>query len=363
MGLAVLAPALRDELGLSLTQVGVVIAAPWIGPIGTLLPWGLLADRVGERRVLAGGLAVCGALVLVAPWLSSFALLVVVLSAAGAAGASVNSASGRAVMSWFGAEERGLALGVRQASTPLGGFLAALVLPQLEAAGGLRAAFLFLGCFILVAAAVGWAIVRDVPGEGLVGAPDVLRDRRLWRLGLSGGFYLVAQTAILSFAVLFLHDERGLSTGEAAALLAAIQAVAIVTRIAIGRWSDITGTRLVPLRWIGVGTAVSLGAVAALLSASLPVLLAAFLVAGVFATAWNGLAFTVAAELAGRGRSGAATGFQQTILSATGAAVPPAFAAGVSFISWHAAFAVAAAFPVAGWWALRSLTEGPPTPT
>jgi sugar phosphate permease len=295
----------------------------------------------------------------VAAWISSFAMLVVVLGVAGAAGASVNSASGRAVMSWFGPEERGLALGVRQASTPLGGFLAALLLPAIEAAGGLRAAFLFLGCFILLAATAGWAIVRDVPGQGVAGATDVLRDRRLWRLGLSSAFYLVAQTAIVSFVVLFLHDERDLSTGAAGGLLAAMQALAIVTRIVIGRWSDIRGTRIVPLRWIGAGTTVSLGAVAALLSAPLPLLLALFLVAGVFATAWNGLAFTVAAELAGRGRSGAATGFQQTILSATGAAVPPAFAAGVSLVSWTAAFAVAAAFPVAGWWALRALTEGP----
>jgi sugar phosphate permease len=357
IGTAVLAPALRDELGLSLTQVGVVLAAPWIGPIGTLLPWGLLADRAGERRVLAGGLAVCGALVVPAAWISSFAALVVVLGVAGAAGASVNSASGRAVMSWFGPEERGLALGVRQSSTPLGGFLAALLLPVIESAGGLKAAFLFLGCFILVAAGVGWAIVRDVPGQGVVGAQNALRDPRLWRIGLSSAFYLVAQTAIVSFVVLFLHDERDLSTGAAAGLLAAIQALAIATRIAIGRWSDVSGTRIVPLRWIGVGTAVSLGAVAALLTAPLPVLLALFLVAGVFATAWNGLAFTVAAELAGRGRSGAATGFQQTILSATGAAVPPAFAAGVSLVSWTAAFALAAAFPVAGWWALRPLTE------
>ena len=36
------------------------------------------------------------------------------LSFSGTAGASVNSASGRAVMHWFTAHERGLALGVRQ---------------------------------------------------------------------------------------------------------------------------------------------------------------------------------------------------------------------------------------------------------
>ena len=73
---AVLAPALRHDLGLSLTQVGVAIAAPWVGPIATLLPWGLLADRIGERRVLAAGLGACAAFALPIAFTSSFAALV-----------------------------------------------------------------------------------------------------------------------------------------------------------------------------------------------------------------------------------------------------------------------------------------------
>jgi hypothetical protein len=35
--------------------------------------------------------------------------------------------------------------------------------------------------------------------------------------------------------------------------------------------------------------------------------------------------------------------------------VPVAFAATVSATSWAAAFALAALFPLAGWWALRPL--------
>jgi MFS family permease len=55
LGIPVLAPDLRDEYGLSLTQVGVVIAAVSIGSLVTLLPWGLLTDRLGERSVLGSG--------------------------------------------------------------------------------------------------------------------------------------------------------------------------------------------------------------------------------------------------------------------------------------------------------------------
>ena len=50
-------------------------------------------------------------------------------------------------MNWFPASERGLALGIRQTAVPVGGLMAALVLPTLD----LRAAFLFLARCVLPA--------------------------------------------------------------------------------------------------------------------------------------------------------------------------------------------------------------------
>jgi sugar phosphate permease len=287
-----------------------------------------------------------------------FAASVVLLALAGAAGASVNSASGRAVMSWFPADERGLALGIRQTSTPLGGMIAALALPPIEAAGGLGAAFAFLGGLALGAALVGAVVVRDVPGEsGARNARAVLEDRRLWRLGAAGGLYLVAQISISGFLVLYLHDERGLSTQRAAAVLAVVQALAVVLRIALGRLSDVRGDRIGLLRLVGVGAAASLVATALLLDAPIAAVVTAFAVAGTLSMGWNGLSFTAAAELAGAARSGAATGFQQTILSATAAAVPPLFARTVESTSWAVAFGLAAAAPLLGWWLLDALAR------
>jgi hypothetical protein len=81
----------------------------------------------------------------------------------------------------------------------------------------------------------------------------------------------------------------------------------------------------------------------------------AFVVAGGFAMAWNGLSFTAAAELAGMRRSGAALGMQQSALSAAGAIVPPAFAAVVAASSWRLGFGLAALFPLLGVRLLRPL--------
>ena len=141
IGLPVLAPQLRDAHGLSLLQVGVVLDSLWIGTLLTLLPWGLLADRVGERLVLGTGLGACGIATAAAGSANSFESLVLLVGLAGAAGASVNAASGRAVMQWFPATERGFALGVRQTAIPVGGLISALVLPTSRTTCSSRAAW------------------------------------------------------------------------------------------------------------------------------------------------------------------------------------------------------------------------------
>jgi sugar phosphate permease len=358
LGIPVLAPALQREYDLDLTEVGLAIAAANAGSVFTLLAWGLLADRVGERFVLAAGLAGCGAGLLVAAFAPSFGVLVLALTLGGAAGASVNAASGRAVMSWFRKDERGFALGIRQTALPIGGLLAALLLPPIEAAGGVRAGLIALAAGCLAAAIAGASGLREAPHEEgeLTDIGHPVRDPRMWQLSIGSALVLAAQISILSFLILFLHAERGLSTAEAAAVFAVIQALGAAARILTGRWSDRLKARIAPLRKLALGLTVTLAAAAALLSAPLALLLPVFVAAGALSLSWNGLSFTAAAELAGRRRAGAALGFQQTALAITSAAAPPAFAAVVEAGSWSLAYGLAAAMPVAGIAVMRQLS-------
>ena len=357
VGLPVLAPTLKDAHDLSLLQVGVVLDALWIGTLLTLLPWGVLADRVGERLVLATGLVACAVALVGAGYAASIESLILLVGLAGAAGASVNAASGRAVMQWFPAAERGFALGVRQTAIPVGGLISALVLPALA----LRSAFVFLAALCVAGAVFGVAVIREREGaaEDDVleprGLGATLRDHRLWLLCGASSFYLVAQLAITGFLVLFFHEERGLTTAAAAGVLAGVQVVAAAMRIGGGRWSDRLGSRIRPLRIVGVGSAITLAVAVVLLSAPLPLLIASFILAGGLSMSWNGLSFTAAAEIAGRARAGAALGMQQSALAAAGAIVPPAFAAIVAASSWRLGFALSAAFPLAGVALLRPL--------
>jgi MFS family permease len=359
-GLPVLAPTLQEELDLSLGQVGLLLAAAWVGSTLSLLPWGLVSDRWGERIALALGLGGCSAFLAAAAFATSFQALFLLLALAGASGASVNSASGRAVMQWFGPGERGLALGIRQSAIPAGGLIGALVVPRLAAIGGSELAFLFLSGFCALGALVGALVLRSGDaGDDLDTASirGTLADAKLWRLCLGSGVYLYAQLALIGFTVLFLHEQHGVSASSAALVVAAAQLLAVGLRIAVGRWSDVLGSRVRPLR--AVGLVVSGGLVVTSLLADGPVwsLALVLALAGAISMAWNGLSFAAAAELAGVGRSGAAIGFQQTVLSGIGVVAPPLFAATVSRASWPVAFLVAAVFPLAGWRALRPLSD------
>src|SRR5215510_3659184 len=105
LGLPAIAPAIRRDYGLTLTQTGVVLAASFLGSVPTLLAWGLVADKIGERFVMAGGLAAAAGALVWAAYASSFGVLVVALAVAGGVAAGVNSATGRAVMQWFAQDE------------------------------------------------------------------------------------------------------------------------------------------------------------------------------------------------------------------------------------------------------------------
>jgi sugar phosphate permease len=350
---AVLSPALGDRFGVGLGELGVAIAVSGGGMTLTLLGWGLLTDRVGERAVIATGLSGAALLLAAAARSDDFWVLVAFVTLALMSGAAVNAATGRAVMSWFPASERGLALGIRQTAVPVGGGLAAVILPALAAGRGLGAAFLALAIASAVAAGAALIWLREAPAApedaitGHVTSP--LRDPRLWQLAAGSTLLVSVQIALTGFVVLYLHEERGLSPGAAGAVLAAINVAGAVLRIGLGRLSDLIGSRLLPLRRLSLGLAAAMAAVALLTEASDPLAVGILVAAGALAVGWNGLSFTATAELAGRERSGAALGFQQTALGFGSMVAPLAFAGVVGITSWAVGFGMLALLPLAAY--------------
>ena len=359
-GLPALGPEFRDTFDLSLGEVGFVFGALATGMTIGLVPWGALADRTGERPVLGGGLLLTAGALVLAATSSSFAVLLTGFFLTGLFAASATGATGRAGMGWFGRSERGFGLGIRQTASTLGGALAALSLPAIAIAASLREALLTLAGFTLVAAIAGAIWLRDPPpADPPPGfhAPPPTKDPRIWRLGIGSGLFVMAQAAIIGFVVLFLHDEHGVGLGAAAAVLAAIQVTSAVARIVIGRLSDRYERRIAPLRGAGIAGAALVALAALLNDAPLEVLVPLLVIGGAAMSSWNGLSFTIAAEISGRAKAGTAMSLQNTLVSVLGAVASPLFGALAGATSFATAYLIIAVAPVAGWWVLRPLEE------
>lgn len=314
VGLAAIAPALRAEYGLDLTGLGLLLGAPTLGMVATLLAWGAAADRFGERRVMATGLLATAALLTTVPLLEDFPRVVAVLTVAGSTASGLNAASGRAVMAWFPARGRAFAMAIRQCGLPFGAALAAAVLPLLADRGGTRPAFWALAAFMGFSALLVLLVVRRRgsaadPG-GRLG--DVLRHGPLLRLCAAAVLLMLPQVAITGFGIELLLATTPLTVAQAAVALVAVNLSGAGLRLLVGWWSDWTGVRLRPFLWVAVGMVVAFDALAVYIALDGPFLHVFVVLVGALALSWNGLAFVVAAELAPPGRAGTFLGFENT---------------------------------------------------
>jgi sugar phosphate permease len=350
-GIPMLVPALRVADGLSLFQSSLLISAPIVGLLLTLIAWGALADRYGERVVIASGVGAAAVLLAVAAEVHSTVGLAIALAFAGAAAASVNAASGRVVMGWFPVHERGLAMGTRQTAQPIGVALAALALPPLGGHFGPHRALLFPAMLCALAALAVVTLVRDPPrpepksGE----APAVSPYRGSWtlaRVHLASSMLVVPQFAVAAFTLTYLVAVRHWDASVAGRWIFGFQVAGAAGRVLSGIWSDRVGSRLRPMRQLAVVsmTLMLLLALGAALDSQW--IIVVFAVAAVVTVADNGLAYTSVAELAGSAYAGRALGVHNTSQNVASLVAAPMLAAVIGDPHYAWAFALAAVFPL-----------------
>lgn len=365
-GIPATAVVLRQGYHLGNAELGLALGLLGLGVALSELPWGLLTDRWGDRRVLLIGLGAT------AVWLLAMAMLVVptkagipgvtLLSASllitGLLGGSVNGSSGRAIMGWFRENERGFAMSIRQTAVPLGGGLGALMLPSLALAFGFGAVFGVLAGASALSALFAWRWLHEPPtaGEGHLASaavgPAPLRNRDVWRIATAIGLLCFPQVAVLTFASVFLHDFVGLGTAAISASLAAVQIGAMVMRIWSGRFTDRHGNRRQFLRLCSAFSALAFAMLWLLVLfgptvpggqliwlAVLPVVL---IVAGISVSAWHGVAYTELATLAGASHVGTALSLANTFVFVGFFLVPVAIPGLLHLWSWSGVWLAAA---------------------
>lgn len=330
-----LAPYIRDDLKLSLAAVGLLNTFTYIGTMLGALPAGWLTDKLGSRTVMVAGTLAGGLMaLLVAVFAHSQLSFIPFLFLVGLVVASSTPAGSQAVAQVFRAERRGTVIGLRQMAVPLGGAVAAAVLPAVAHLYGWRWASVAAALIAVVAALVASRLYYEKlpprprnPNQPKVSLAQVLRERNVLLAASSGMFLPTGQFVMITYLILFLYERLEVPTLTGAALLTVAQIAGAVSRVFWSWLSDRLGGRRKPLLVLMV----ALAALSALILAWLPVItplwVKAVVVAiyGATALGWQGLHFSLLTELSPPGWEGRVVGFGLTFTSIGIASAPPLF--------------------------------------
>ena len=336
-GIGALFPFIQEDLGATRAQLGLISASLFVGGVVTALLTGWMADVVGVRRLQAATLTGGAVLVLLLSQMQSV-LQGVILGLLIAATLSASfPVFVKAIMEWVAPQARGLALGITEASIPIGGIIAAVLLTFLGVTYSWRVALMVVALIIGVSGLLFFAFYRDRPAshaekntvsEAGARLPLVAKNRDIWLVAMFSTAFAGLMLVLLSYLVLFLREDLGMSAGVAGGLLASAMVGGAVGRISWVVVSDflLGGHRVAVLAVVGIMSALSLGAMGWLTSDSpmVSVVLLVFVVGGT-AMGWTGLYLPLLSEFAGPALTGTTMGFTSTIQRVGSFGIPPLF--------------------------------------
>lgn len=333
------------------SKVTLLVMAPLLGSALTNAIAGAATDRFGDKAVLIA----CGLLMSIALVASglvhSFEWLAIWLFIYGVGYAAINPVGSHAILFFFKPEERGVAMGVRQMGTPLGGVAGAILLSTSAEFLGYRGALIVTGVTVAVITLACAALYREPPE--LYGKPvragvllrDMLqigRDSRLILITLTCIVLFASQVALMAFFPWTLVHVRHMNAGFASIVFVITQFAAAAGRVLWGWISDrvFHGQRVLPLGITCVLCALAAVAVAHIDAMPVAALAGVAVVLGISAEGWFGLAIVAMAEVGGEQRAGSALGFGLTWIMLAGVFVPAGFQAMMQAVgipaAWHA---------------------------
>ena len=250
------------------------------------------------------------------------------LASLGAPGSQLGGS--KAIAAWFPPGRRGAAMGVRQTGVPLGGLIAALLLPLVAVRSGWASGLTLAGT-VTLGSVLAFALFYREPPRDVIPSPrpsprHLLQDRNFLSATGYAFVFVCAQGCSTSYLALYLHEEAGMSAVRAGTYLALLQVGGVAGRIGWGAVSDRVGRRTPVMRLVGlvcVGSSAAMAFVGRGTPGAGVALLAVLL--GASAMGWNGLHLTYITESVGLGGAATGIGASLTIAFVGAFLAPPLF--------------------------------------
>jgi len=251
-----LLPLIGAELGLTYSQIGLIMTCQYIASAVANVPGGVLVDTVGRKGLLmAISLFWVGFPYLLIGFTHSYPMLLVCIALVGF-GNSLWHPTAIPTLGRRYPERKGLVLSVHGMGGNVGDAIAPLVLGIALATFSWREVVVFNVLPGLVVALLMFAMLgsirlgaKNTAGEGqsfsdyMAGLRQLFRNRALVMLSTGSSFRTMTQSALLTFLPLYLAREMGYSPAWVGACLFALQAAGFAAAPVAGHMSDRMGRK------------------------------------------------------------------------------------------------------------------------
>ena len=281
--IGIIIPEMGKGLGMTDTQLGVIVSGTFAGYLASTIASGMLATRFGPRRIIAASMLLVTAGMVVAGSAAGFlvALAGQLLIGIGAGGSNVPAIA--LVSRWYAEKLRGTASGIVLMGSGLGFALTGLLVPYLLGFYGVigwRLSWFYLGIIVFVIAVIGVIVFRDNPSEigvrpigaiddpvglrptqgfkasqekyvpqnnPIVDAPtrmgDIYLSKPLRKLGIIYFMFGFSYVIFTTFFAKYLIEEIGFNQASAGNLWFIIGVISIVSGFLWGMLSDRIGRK------------------------------------------------------------------------------------------------------------------------
>jgi sugar phosphate permease len=268
LNIAPVIPLIREDLGLSYTQIGLITASFYGLYTFTQLPAGYLGDRLGPRRVITLGGLISSLSNLIFSQLGSLPLLAGFHALNGVGQGGGWAPSVKLLVNWFPREKLGTILGLYTTCVSVFTIVAYLLSGYFGLRFSWRLSFIVPGLVLAFFCSVYWMVVWDSPlkesPKGLGEMPSsrtikddfsiLVRHRQLWITFLSFFCLLYIQFGGMIWYPTYLQGTFGIDVFQAGTLTSVFPLMGLVARPLGGILSDgLFHGRRKPIILMGMG--------------------------------------------------------------------------------------------------------------
>ena len=326
-GVGVFALFWKEEYALTNMESGLLVSVVNVGPLFCMLFVGRLLDQYNEKILISISSFLLGSLLLLTNIVSGFNGLLFVLLLIGMFYSVSQPGGSKVILKWFRKENRGLAMGIRQAGIPIGGALAGVLIPFLTVQYNMTYAINSIACICIIGGLLFFMFYKEpyVQEEARKGHNNisfwmelkvVICKKELYPIYITGICMISLQMVLVGHFMKFLAGEQSITFIVAGTVFSVMFFSGMIGRIALATISDVLykGNRRIPLF---IAVCASIGLMLLLVmnihTITSGVLYSVSALLGFFSIGWFSLFIAEVAELASEESVGITVGLALTL--------------------------------------------------